>query len=285
MKSYFSILALTFALTGCNAYQFVDSPAGDAQNLAAARSCLDRGDYSCATEYYLKLSPSMSDTTYSELAIANLAKSGITVGTFASTILQSDASIGRLLTLFAGSLSYQASSSLRLNLFHNYQLALKIQNPQAQGVLRLITTLAFMAELLAEDASTTGVYQASDLVVNSTGCLALSAINAANSPNCSGPAANTLISGQALSGPLSSALDADIEDLNYGGAPTLFMFNAGLAEVQTAINLIGSGSKLISSVASFFGEFTSVSITPTGNSKNARAYLYLMLSLGVGSQS
>ncbi len=283
MRNRFAIfMALTLA--GCNAFQTLDPPKGDAQDLAAARSALDRGDYATATQYYLTLSPSLNDTEYTELVASQLSQSGIPVGTFASAIIESGANIGRLLTLFANELSYQASPSLRLELFHNYQRALKIHNPQAQGVMRLVTALALIAEILSEDAATPGHYTAADLVKNPAGCLGASSKSLASAlVDCQGATNKKLISGQPLATPLASATDA-----NLSGAPTLSMISAGILEIQTAISLINSHSKLTSSAASFITEFSGAtidSVDNSGNNHSSPIFLYLLLSLGVGSVS
>jgi len=46
-------IALGLSLGGCpNLYDFADNPRNDEQRLSAARACLDRQDFVCATEYY-----------------------------------------------------------------------------------------------------------------------------------------------------------------------------------------------------------------------------------------
>ena len=294
MRSYFFTFGLCMALgstlVGCNVFKTLDTPKGDSQILAAAHSCLDEGNYTCATQYYLQLSSSLNDTKYSEMAVAKLAESGIPVGTFAMAVLKSSSNIGKLITNFTNALSYQASSSLRLELFHNYQTTLNIQNTQLQGVLRLITTLTLIAEIFAEDATIPGNYQATDLVVDPTACRSapdpLTAI-ATEFSNCSGNPTKKLISGTTIP-TLATATDADIEDLANSGAPTLHMIAACINEVQTALALMSSQSKLITSLSSFFSQYSSqvanAAISP-GNNHASPGFLYLLLYLGIGSQS
>ncbi len=273
-----SLIAGAGLLAGCNAYQFMDSPSGDAQYLAAAHSCLDQGDYACATQYFLKLSSSASDTQYAERAMTRLSQSGIEVGTFASAILQSGANLGRLITLFADSLSYQASSTLRLELFQNYKLTLNIQNTQAQAALRMITALALLAELFAEDAGTAGNYTSQDLVNNPSSCLAAGAAGSLTSTACD-ITGKKLTKGTALASGATTLQNAISTDFSSANA-TLYMVQATLTELNAATQLLGGGSKLVTSALSFTSVVTGFNLSAVSSE---RGYRYLLLNLGLGN--
>ncbi len=275
-----SLIAGAGLLASCNAYQFMDSPSGDAQYLAAAHSCLDQGDYACATQYFLKISSSAGDTQYSERAMARLSQSGIGVGTFASAILQSGSNLGRLITLFADSLSYQASNALRLELFQNYKLTLNIQNTQAQAALRMITALALLAELFAEDASIAGYYTSRDLVDNPSGCITAGALGSFSSEDCA-ITGKKLSIGLSLGSNATTLSNAVNSDFSSGNA-TLYMVQATISELNTASNLLGGGSKFVSSALAFVSILLDFDLTQTNAD---RAYRYLLLNAGLGKHS
>jgi hypothetical protein len=281
-------VTLSSIFYGCNIFQGMDSPSGDAQILAAAHSCLDQGDYACATRYYLQLSSSVGDTKYSELPVSTLAESGLPPGTLAQALIDSNFNIGKLITILAGKLSYQASSSLRLQLFHGYQQSLLIQNTQLQGALRLMTSLALLSEILGEDASTPGTYLATDLASNPTACLSVTSPAGAIAlitGACNIPTGKKLISGNSITN-LYSATEAAIQDLTFSGAPTLTMISATIAEMQTALSLLSSNSKFTTGLSSFFNtyynQFASATIN-TGNNNSSPGFIYLLLKIGIGT--
>ena len=154
MGRRYLFLLFSLLLSGCNLYSSMDSPSGDVQVLSAARACFDKGDYTCASSYYAKLSTTFSDQENSELALLNLDQVGASAGTFLSAVVNGSGNAGSLITSLANGLNtfYTAQllnpngsrkgAATRLVIFHAYLTASAIQNPKLQGLIRFVSSFA-----------------------------------------------------------------------------------------------------------------------------------------------
>lgn len=273
MKQYLGIACLVFLLGGCNSYSFLDTPSGDAQLLSAARGCFDKGDYECASKYYSQVSGDSSDLANSEEAFEILAQNGMTVGIFMSAAIDGGSDSGVLITKIANALTPVAKKSTRLGIFHAYQKTSSIGDRHTQGLIRFITSISFLSEILAEDASTPGKLAKSDLVQNPVTCLASEPTFA--SSGCNPPAGKKIVTGQSIS--LPTATDTDIS--GPGGAPTLYMINAAIEEISTSINQMQASGDIGSSSTSFS---TAVLAAATFLSLSPSAYRGTLIQFNIG---
>jgi hypothetical protein len=235
------ILSL-FLTTGCNVYQIVDKPSGDKQILAAARDCFDQGDYECAGTYYLKLSPDFNDEAQSEIVFISLKQNGMGVGPFMDAVINGSSSGGKLVTKIANGLVALAGETTRLNYFHAYQKYSNITDSRVQGLIRFVTSLSLMAELLAEDVGSTSTLLQTDLVSDPTACLASTA---PLFTGCGKPAGKKMVSGTATI-KLTTAKDTDLS-----GSPSLAMINAAAVELNAGIKQMQTTGSLGNSTSDF----------------------------------
>jgi hypothetical protein len=252
-------------LNGCNLLSSLDSPSGDAQILAAARACFDAGNFTDASNYYLKLSNGSNDARYADLAFEALAQNGLPASIFMSAVASSSGSIGSLITQLAGQLSYHASVTTRLGIFQAYQAAWNIQNTQSQGVLRFITSLALVAEILSENAATPGIYKQSDLVDNpGTGAGSC----AASTANCAGK----------MTGGSHFTLVQTTPTSSFSGTPTLSMIQAGITEMAA------SGLQITGSLSSSATVLSTTTTSATiDNTTKEKAFRGALITLGIGN--
>lgn len=262
-------------VTGCNLFSFVDSPSGDIQLLSAARSALDRGDYASASKYYGLISSASSDQVTSESAFEILAQNGMTISVFMTAVLAASTNSGKLVTRLSQSLIGNAGSTARLNIFHAYQKVLLINNSKLRGLVRFITSLTLIAELLAEDANSSTQLLQTDLVLSPTSCLAaypafyLSA-------SCGKPTNSKLISGSS-SITLSTATDSQMS-----GSPSLFMISAALNEISTGTSEMGSSGTLGSSSSTFASVLTVAGQTIAADPDESPEFRGALIYYGVG---
>lgn len=266
MKIAIWLLGISVALSnlGCNALSFIDSPSGDQQILAAARACFDKGNFDCASKFYGQLSNASSDNANSEGAFEILSQNGVSVAVFMSAVISGSSSGGKLVTTLANSLTSNASETTRLNIFHAYQKNSLINDTKVRGLIRFITALSLMAEILAEDAGTDGKLNQSDIATNATGCLAASPLFTL-SPHCAKPSGKKLISGTALN--LATATDAQMS-----GSPSLQMIYAAVTEVNQGISQMQATGSLGSSTSSFSTNLLAATLD-TGDSPGFRGAL------------
>jgi hypothetical protein len=268
------VLGLTLgALLGCNAFTSFDGPSSDPQLLEAARACFDRGDYDCASRYYGQLSTNSSDIANTEHAFALLSQSGMTAGTFISIVLNGVSSGGQLVTRLANSLIPQAKQATRLNIFHAYQKSLLINDTRTKGLVRFVTSIALLSEVLAE-ASTHGALHKSDLVADATACAAASLLTYLITPGCLGPSGTTLTSGSAAI-TLTTATDTQLT-----GSPSLQMILAAITEVDAGISQMGTSS-LGSTTSSFATQLLTNGVVNT-DPTDSPIFRGLLISQGVG---
>lgn len=262
------------ALTGCNPFALVDTPSGDTQVLAAARACFDKGDFTCASKYYGQLSSVASDSTNSEGAFQALAQNGATMGAFMNAAVNGGTSGGKFLTQLANSLASGAGQTRRLAIFHAYQRWDSISDTSLKNLVRFLTAASLLAEILAEDAGTNGLFETTDWVTTPTTCLTKSGtlyVDAA----CLPPSGKAITAGAVVS------LSSTTADSVMTGSPTLGMINGALQEVNNGLSNISLTGGIGSTTQSFANQvLNNNAITTTDNG----AFRGFLLSLDLGVQ-
>jgi hypothetical protein len=221
------------------------------------------------------------------MAFQALDELGITLSVFMGAVLEGNANAGTLINHLAGHLRTSSSTNpvpsgnylIRKKVFQAYQHSTRIQSTKNRGLLRFITASAFMASILAEDASgvdsakNTGKLLQSDLVADPAACLASSPPYA----SCGAPVGKTIIPG-------ATAITLSQTDQSWlSGPPSLQMLFAATQEIQQGISelsaiggLGASGNSLASSILS------SVSNDPTLLNTAPEAFRYTLISIGIG---
>jgi hypothetical protein len=272
----FGVLVFS-SLTGCgNLYSTLDAPTTDAQLLSKARSCFDTADYTCALSNYQKLSTASADTQASESALVVLDQVGINFGTF-FTAFGTGAGAQGLNTLTKTLIP--GSEAKRAIIYAGYQKALSIQSQSLRGFTRFVLGLAFVAELLAEDASSTG-FLASDFVTDATTCKAsldptvanlLAGITTcATSAGCAKPTSKTMVTGTSI----------DIDTTSPTGVPTLYMLNSGFSKIlKGLLTELSVGGKFSAGTGTFV---TVIDAASTYISASPNCYRWVLVKQGVG---
>ncbi len=249
-------------LSSCNAFEAFDSPSNDAQYLSAARACFDRGDLECARENYQALSDSEADIKNSELALALLDESGITMSTFLSAF--AGGGDGGAINGLAEALTETdggVSVTKRNLILEALQAADGIEDVKLRGFTRFLASLSLFAEVLGEIAAGAGnatLLEGDDLATDASACIATGqggcASQAACDPNSSGQfdpstVSIDLMAATSLSGkPTIGLLNSIVEQLNLALATELAVsggFETGtgdLAEQLTQVETLFPGA-------------------------------------------
>lgn len=243
----FSALALLgLAISSCNIFDPIDSPSGDAQILSAARAAFDKGDYEKARELYAKLS-SKDDKIRSEEAFRKLTAAGVDASFFVSAFGGGGGAAG--LNQMASQLSHTAGEALRLAIYDAVLDVTEISDPNLRGLVRLISTTALAAELMAETAGDTGephVLEPADV--------AGASCNTATCAGCTGG-----LGGGATQN-LSGSTDGDFSGFDFSGTADLGMFNGAVLGIQEALsaNELGAGGSFSSGTGGFASQVIAV---------------------------
>lgn len=244
--AFAALLALTLSSTSCfNAFNFIDNPDGDAQLISAGRAALDRGDFEEAVEYYQELSGDAGDVGASEQAFALLAKHGMTMGAFASAFGTGGIQGGKALTSIANTIGSAATETARLDFFRAFKTTENISNASLKGLVRLLSSMALIAEVMAETASDPSHVTTADIASGGTGCTTDAGVCAVAGP-CDKPAhSNAINRGSTTSVNLATAT---VESIQAEGA-TLALIAGAISQMNAALTEIGgSGGGLSGSV-------------------------------------
>ncbi len=137
----------------------------------AARACLDKGDYSCALEYYQQVSgfndQKNSEISLTNLANANLFKMGDLFETLGSGTGSSSTFTGMAEILASRG---KTSGADRLVIQKAYADAASITEPTLQAYIRFISAMTMMNQVLASAVGADGVLTASDIVQSPIDC-------------------------------------------------------------------------------------------------------------------
>lgn len=257
-----------------NIFDPIDGPGDDPdQLLSAARACFDNGDFECAAEFYGKL----EGTTYGEQAAAEQAfaildQNGAGMKAFMKA-LGGGGGGGAALTKMTNALLEEGggSEARRLAIYEAYrQVDLIPNNAALRGLVRFIAAFATLAEMLAEEAGSDGVFAASDLVTNPGGCTSVVAAgcNPPGSPVIQASAATP----DFITSPAPTASVGGLNTANWAS------FNSLITAISHALsNEIGAGGSF-SSVSDF-----STAVSGFGTN-DQQTYRFALISNGVGNE-
>jgi hypothetical protein len=181
-------------LSACNMLAFMDKPSGDVQLLDAARSCLDKGDYSCALEYYQQLS-GFVDEKISETSLTNLANSNIFKMSDLIESLGSGTGGTSSFSFLAETLATRGktTSADRLTIQKAYADAANIQDSTLKSYMQFISALIMTNHLLASAVGADGKLTASDIVSSPTACNTSTCVGAGEIAKCEKPSSSSLL--------------------------------------------------------------------------------------------
>ncbi len=224
----------------------MDKPSGSAQLLDAARSCLDRGNYSCALEYYKQLPDSYIDIKVSETSLTNLASSNIFMMSDLFLSLGDSTGDSGSFTFLSETMATRGktSSADRLTIQKAYADSNNITNETIRAYMQFITSLVMANHLLASSVGADGKFRSSDLVKNPTACF--NAGVGCMPSDCEKPDGSELVD----STDLFPANDVDInspsplsDSTNWESSPTIGKVIAAAIEANKASDaLFGEGS-------------------------------------------
>jgi hypothetical protein len=163
------IIAFSCLATSCNFYEFFDPPSGNAQLLSAARACFDQGDMRCALRNYQKMSDRHQDLSATESAFVLLDQEGISFSLFYQTFGKGGGAEG--FNRMANRLAPSAGLEKRLALLDAYESVLMIEQKDLRGLVRFLTSVALLSEILAEAAGENQRLEKTDFVDQPAECL------------------------------------------------------------------------------------------------------------------
>lgn len=263
-----AVLAASALTTGCNLYDPIDNPSGDAQLLSAARACFDQGQFDCALEYYGKMSGSNADVVAAETAFVQLDKAGAGMGALMKAVGNGSSGGASALTSLAGELAVGAGSAKRLELLAAYNQIAKIQSVPLKGLVRFVSSLAIAATILGEETHGRALLQKTDLLSNATSCTTVTC--GTNPAGCLPLSPAVIITGAEPATLNTASLSAT--------SPTWGMVNKALKEVLFALqNELSASGKFSTGLGGF-----STAITAVDFSSQPGCYRLALFNLGVG---
>ena len=264
------IASLTIlSLSSCNLIGFMDKPSGDAQLLEAARACLDKGDFTCAHDYYQALSNSYIDIKISESSLATLGENNIF---FMSDLFESlGTGTGGTTSIISLAEKLAArgitTAANRTTIQTVYQNESAISDTTLKAYSHFISATAMLSSLLASSVGADGKLTASDLAVNASVC------KSKNNSNCA--AASECDNG----GGMIDAATSEITEIsgisvssNWDTAVSAIKFRAAATDANTASGiLVGSSGGGIFGAISGLG--TVVGATDSQKARCTRMYI------------
>ncbi|MEK6580553.1 MAG: hypothetical protein AABZ55_15125, partial [Bdellovibrionota bacterium] len=291
MRLHFGRLAgffgfgISITLFSClNLFSPLDSPSGDEQLISAARACVDRGNLACAFEKYGRVSSLKSDISISETSFAILDRNGANMAAFMDVMGTGDLSGGAMITGLANHLVGKADIAHRQSIVGAYQQVTGIKAPEVRGLVRLMTGMALIAELLAEDLSS-GTYTTAKLVQDPTLCAASVATSCPGSIVCSGAPGSIIVSGPAI-GDLDVVVPTTLT-----GPPSFHLIDAAMQKIKIALTQeIIADAGLGARTAAFAtqlsnppGGVVAADYLPLVAASDSPCYRWGMLDAGIGS--
>jgi hypothetical protein len=166
----FFFVAVASMANSCNLWSGLDSPSGDAQLLSAARGCFDRGDYTCATEYYQALSNSQADVKTSETILMQLAQNGFLSISDLVASLGSGRGNGTTIVNIANKLVVRGNTTgaNRTTIQSLYTQAETITETNLKGYTKFMVAFAMLTQTLASAAGGDGLITDSDFSSSSS---------------------------------------------------------------------------------------------------------------------
>jgi hypothetical protein len=254
MKKFWITSGFCLAAVSCNFYQTFDKPNSDPQKVAAASAYFDAEKYDEA----LSLLTGVRGGTYGpESAILRyfltLSDIGMTTDALLQAILNANGKAGAMITNLGKVFLPEASEQTRLRLFDAYSEYRNLGSSEARFVIRFLTSVLFLAELIAEDSAGLGSIRASRLAKNPTQCR--TAIQSSTDlltngltilDHCAAPAGGTLL---VAGDPLDALTNLQRDD--FKGSPSLNLMLACIKEIQDAVVSMSANAGNITSAQNF----------------------------------
>lgn len=268
-----TLVLCALVLPGCNIFGWLDRPSGDAANLSRARACFNRGDFTCALQYYALVSDSNTDSREAESAYVIFEREGFKMGSFLTAI--GSAGGGQILTSLANQFaaSTTANESKRLALYEGYAKTASISDANLRGMVRLAGSLAILSELLAEFAGADHSLSQAEIADDPTTCIA-NGVCATATPECDG--ASTIPLGTDTPG-----LDLDTAGSMVGSA-SLIKIKAALDEVVYSLgtNELNASGSIASAIDSVSGVLSALTLS---NAAEGYCFRQTLLTQGIGT--
>ncbi len=229
-------------LSSCNLMGFMDKPSGDVQLLEAGRACLDKGDFTCARDYYQALSNSYADVKISESSLATLGENNIFfMADLFSALGSGTGNATTLITLAETAYArnkFDATSRTTIQTLYGNEAS--ISDSTLKAYSQLITSLAMISNLLANGITSGGKLTAANIASDPTTCKAATTTCAVGSAcvcaACDAGTGTGIVNGD------NSAADM-ATSTNWSGVANWNKISASLSSANTAITtLTGSGS-------------------------------------------
>tara|TARA_Y100000590_G_scaffold263124_1_gene295239 strand:- start:769 stop:1527 length:759 start_codon:yes stop_codon:yes gene_type:complete len=252
----------------------MDSPSGNEQILSKAKACFDEGDFDCAREYYAKLSSEYSDIKESESAFLILDEQGIDMGVF-MTAFGSGGS-GKGVTQIANRLALLgANTTKRASIYEAYLKVGIISDRATRGLVRFVTGIALLAEVLAEQAGGNSNLDQTDLITSGT----LTACKASTSVTCAAACTRTSALGVGASVDLYNSLPTSS---TITGTDHYGLIHGIIQALSNALSYeLSAGGNFSTGIGGFTNQLLSQSAPTT--SAFANCFVKILLDQGIGN--
>lgn len=247
------LLALfsALSLSSCNLLAFMDKPSGDIQLLEAARLCLDKGDYTCARDYYQALSNSYADVKISETSLTTLAENNIFFMSDLFDALGSGAGGPKSLI----SLAELAASRGKTNATTRTTIQTIFQNESAitdvtlRAYSQLISSLSMFNSILAAAVGANGKLEPGNIASNPSTCAAgLTTCSQASLCVCAACGVGNVTTLTADAGGTDAAVTMDSSAL-WTSDPSYNKLSAAASKADAAITtLTSTGGGMLASL-------------------------------------
>jgi hypothetical protein len=250
LKNFVLISSALFSLSSCNLLGFMDKPSGDAQLLEAARACLDKGDFTCARDYYQALSNSYADVKVSETSLTTLGENNIFFMADLFEALGSGTGGANSLVTLAETLAARSKTdaTTRTTIQTIYANEAAITDSTLKAYSQLISSLSMFSSLLASAVGADGKLTASDIVIDPTACKAANCTTTVTT-ECNMPVGSSLVNEDA-----SEVTDlATSTNWNSSNSISKIKFAASAADTAVSTLTSSSGSGIFSALNALGG--------------------------------
>ncbi len=232
-----AIVGVSFSLTACNIYKFMDKPSSDLQILSAARACFDQGDLNCALDYYGKLSDDSKNIRIAEQAFVKLAQNNAGMKEFLQTAGTGigGTSLNTLASLVFTS-GTTAQTTRRNEIIAAYNTAANITDTNMAALVRFASMYALLGAVLGE-LSSDGTLNMNEIAASGSACK--SSGGCAGDANCDGGVPSTAFSAYTDS-PSVGLIDQIITNLKNDG--NILGITNSFSSLLTTLSAIGAAS-------------------------------------------
>jgi len=251
------------SLSSCNMMGFMDKPSGDVQLLDAARACLDKGDFTCARDYYQALSNSYLDVKVSETSLTTLEENNIFFMADLFESLGSGTGGASSVIALAETLAARGitTATNRTTIQSTFQNDLAISDSTLKAYSQFISSVAMLSTLLASSVGADGKLTASDLATNATVCKTKDVSSCAAASECDN------------GGGMLDAAASEITEASGIGVATNWDTAVSAVKFRAAANDANNASTTLtgSNGGGIFGAIKGLGNAPAGNDQaNAR---------------